>query len=209
MIHGDGQTRTACDAAAAPVALWRLTWVFFRIGAVAFGGGYAMLPLLEAELSDRRQWFSREHISELYALAQTVPGVIAINVAALLGSHLRGPRGALAAAGATGLPAFLVILLIAILLPELRENRLAAYALWGIRPAVVALIARAAYRIGRLGLVSIPALTAFCAALMLMLSTTVNPVIPILYAALTGMLIAILAPDWTERVLKATKGEST
>ncbi len=181
---------------------------FLRIGAVAFGGGYAILPLIEAEVSRRRGWFTTHEIAEAYALGQSVPGVIAINTAAFLGGRLRGSRGALAAALGTALPAFLIILLVAMVMPGLREWRWAGYALWGVRPAVVAIIARAAWRMARFSPLSWPTAAAFGAALVLMVFTEINPIVPIAAAAVAGIALAALAPRSAARLLAREKGNA-
>ena len=123
-------------------------WSFIRIGAGAFGGGMAALPVFEAELVRRRKWFSSAETAEAYAISQSVPGVIIVNFAVLSGLRLAGKRGALVAAFAVALPAFFVILALAALFAGKWENRWIAAALSGLRPAVVAIVAGAAIRLG-------------------------------------------------------------
>lgn len=178
----------------------------FRIGAVAFGGGYAILPLMEAELVDRRGWLKSRDINEAYALGQSIPGVIAINTATLLGVRLDGRRGACLAAAGAALPAFLVILIIAAWLPAFQRLRPVQAVLLGIRPAVVAIIVRAAWRIGRQSLRGVAGWVVLVATLFLMTTGWVNPVVPIVIAAGGGGLLAWRAPRLAQRLLLA--GES-
>ena len=113
---------------------------FLRIGAFTFGGGYAMIPLIEREVIDRRGWVARQEFLDLLTLAQSVPGPISLNTAVFVGYRMRGLRGALAALAGTILPSFLIILLIALFFADIRQNPVVDAAFKGMRPAVVALI---------------------------------------------------------------------
>lgn len=114
---------SAHDAPAPRVPLRSLYTSFVRVGAGMFGGGYAMLPLLEREVADRRRWVTHDDVADLFALAQAIPGVIAVNTAMLIGQRLRGWRGAVVAAlGAVTAP-FLVILLIAGIFDRVAHSR--------------------------------------------------------------------------------------
>ena len=121
--------------------LFQLFWAFFKIGAFTFGSGYAMIPLVQREVVDRRGWIAEEEFLDLIALAQSAPGVIAVNTAVFVGYKLKGWWGSLAAVLGAVLPSFLIILLIAIYLTDFRGNRYVEAAFKGIRPAVIALIA--------------------------------------------------------------------
>lgn len=101
-----------------------------------------MISIVERELVDKRGWIQREDFLDLLAIAQSMPGILAVNMAAVMGDRLRGSRGAYMSAIATILPSFLIILMIAIFLtPEaIKENRVVSAIFMGIRPAVVALI---------------------------------------------------------------------
>ena len=165
---------------------------FFRIGAGAFGGGLAALPVFEAELVRRRQWFTSAETAEAYAISQSVPGVIIVNFAVLAGLRLAGKRGALAAAVAVALPAFLVILALAALFAGRWENRWVAAALAGLRPAVVAIIAGAALRLGIIHLRSPLLWLAAAAAAGLLLANILSPVLVILLGAAAGLAVHLL-----------------
>jgi len=121
---------------------WQLFCVFARIGAFTFGGGWAMISIIEREIVINRKWLSREDFFDLLAVTQALPGVLAVNIAATLGDRLGGRRGAVAAAMGAIMPSFCIILAIAIFLtPEIIEsNHVASSVFKGIRPAVVALI---------------------------------------------------------------------
>ena len=113
---------------------------FFKIGAFTFGGGYAMIPLIEREVIDRRAWVARQEFLDLLTLAQSVPGPISLNTAVFVGYRMRGLRGAAAALAGTVLPSFVIILLIALFFADVRQNPVVDAAFKGMRPAVVALI---------------------------------------------------------------------
>ena len=115
---------------------------FLRIGAFTFGGGWAMISLIEREVVDNKKWIEREEFLDLLAVAQSLPGVLAINIAVAVGDRLRGMKGSVAAAMGTIVPCFAIILTIALFLtPDLiQNNHVVASVFRGIRPAVVALI---------------------------------------------------------------------
>ena len=113
---------------------------FFKIGLFTFGGGYAMIPLIEAEIINRRGWLARDEFMELLTLAQSSPGPIAINTSVFIGYKVRGLRGAAAALLGTVTPSFVIILAIAIFFAGIRQNPVVDAAFKGMRPAVVALI---------------------------------------------------------------------
>lgn len=115
---------------------------FLRIGAFTFGGGWAMISLIEREVVDSKKWLRREEFLDLLAVAQSLPGILAVNIAVAVGDKLQGTRGSLSAAAGTIFPCFSIILAIAIFLtPEvIQNNHVVSSIFMGIRPAVVALI---------------------------------------------------------------------
>ena len=122
---------------------------FFKIGIFTLGGGYAMIPLIEEEVVNRKQWVSKDEMLDLIAIAQSCPGVFAINIATFIGYKLRKTRGAICTTLGTALPSFLIILAIAIFFSQFKENKIVAAIFRGIRPAVVALIAVPTFRLGQ------------------------------------------------------------
>lgn len=115
--------------------------IFFKIGLFTIGGGYAMVPLIQDELVEKRKWIGKDDFIDLMALSQSVPGIFAVNIAIFIGYKLRKFRGALAMALGTILPSFLIILAIALFFHQFKEYRTVENIFKGIRPAVVALIA--------------------------------------------------------------------
>ena len=113
---------------------------FFKIGAFTFGGGWAMIPLIEREVVDKQNWIKREDFVDALAIAQSLPGVLAVNISILIGNKLRGLKGCLMATLGTILPSFLIILAIAIWFVQTYDTPVVERIFKGIRPAVVALI---------------------------------------------------------------------
>lgn len=121
----------------------RLSTIFFsflKIGMFTFGGGYAMLPLIEQELITKRKWIEQKEFLDLLTLAQSVPGPIAVNTSVFVGYKVRGFGGAVAALLGSVLPSFVIILVIAVFFTDIRHNPVVDAAFKGMRPAVVALI---------------------------------------------------------------------
>ena len=121
------------------VSLWQIFTVFAKIGAFTIGGGYAMIPLIQAEMS-RRGWISDDDLPDIVALSQSAPGVMAVNISIFAGHRLRGVKGSIAATLGSILPSFLAILAIAVFFTAFRENPYVERAFKGIRPVVVSLI---------------------------------------------------------------------
>lgn len=174
--------------------LTKLFLTFFKIGAFTFGGGWAMISIIEREIVDKTGWIKREDFLDLLAIAQSMPGILAVNIATVVGDNLRGWRGSAVAALATILPSFLIILAIAIFLtPEtIKNNHILSSVFMGIRPAVVALIiapvitsAKAA-KLNRLT-IFIPIIVA--AMISLDLGFISNPILYIVLGGIGGFLV--------------------
>ena len=121
--------------------LLQLFWSFFKIGAFTFGSGYAMIPMIEKEVVDRKKWFEKDEFYDQFALASSAPGPFALNTAVFVGYKMAGWWGAFFAVLGAVVPSFVIILVIAIYLTEFSDNKYVAAAFKGIRPAVIALIA--------------------------------------------------------------------
>lgn len=131
---------------------WQLFWTYLKIGTFTLGGGYAMIPLIQREVVDRRHWIEEEEFLNMIALAQAAPGIIAINSAIFVGYRIHGWRGMLATILGAVLPSFLIILAIAIVFRDFRDQPAVEAVFRGIRPAVVALIAAPLYKMARTAL---------------------------------------------------------
>ena len=123
-----------------PVSLWQIFDVFAKIVAFTIGGGYAMIPIIQDEMS-RRGWISEEELPDIVALSQSAPGVMAVNISIFAGYRLRGVKGSIAATLGSITPSFCIILAIAMLLTSFKHHPWVIKTFKGIRPAVIALIA--------------------------------------------------------------------
>ena len=121
----------------------KLLLIFLKIGAFTFGGGYAMIPIIEYELTEKRKLITKEEISDIVAIAESTPGPIAINSATFVGFRSCGVLGAAFATLGVVLPSLVIISLIAYFLPRIMDYRVVEYAFFGIRAGVLALIVKA------------------------------------------------------------------
>jgi len=121
----------------------QLFLTFLKIGAFTFGGGYAMIPLIQKEVVENKKWISDKDVSDVIAIAETTPGPIAINAATFVGYKTNGKRGALAATTGIALPSFIIIMLITLAFKKYMQVELVSNAFWGIRIAVIVLMGKA------------------------------------------------------------------
>lgn len=121
----------------------QLFLTFFKIGLFTFGGGYAMIPMIQQEIATKRHWIEEQDILDIIAIAESTPGPIAVNSATFVGYHVAGTFGAFCATCGVVLPSFLIILMISFVLPAFEANRFVQYAFFGIRAGVLALICNA------------------------------------------------------------------
>ena len=169
-----------------PTSLFKLFTTFFRIGLFTFGGGYAMIPLIEHDVVEKNGWVPKNEFLDLLAVAQSAPGVFAVNMAVFVGYKLRGKRGALAASFGCVLPSVIIILLIALFFRRFRHIEVVNNIFMGIRPVVVALIAVPVFNVAKsakLGwsTVWIPVVAAF-----LIVALGVSPIYVIMAAGVAG-----------------------
>ena len=161
---------------------------FFKIGLFTIGGGYAMVPLIEEEVVNKKKWLSQEDFIDLLAVSQSVPGVFAVNFSICIGYKLKRFPGALALALGAILPSFLIILAIALFFHQFKEYEVVENIFKGIRPAVVALIAAPTFSMAKTAKISkynvwIPVVSALLIWLM-----GVSPVYIIALAGIGGFI---------------------
>lgn len=169
-----------------PTSLFKLFTTFFRIGLFTFGGGYAMIPLIESDVVERNRWVEKSDFVDLLAVAQSAPGVFAVNMAVFIGYRLRGVPGALAASFGCVLPSVVIILLIALFFRQFRHIEVVNNVFKGLRPAVVALIAVPVFNVAKSAKVGwtmawIPVLSA-----LLIVAFGVSPIYVIIAAGIAG-----------------------
>jgi len=173
--------------------LIKIFLTFLKIGAFTFGGGYAMIPLIQKEAVENNHWVTDEDILDIVAIAESTPGPIAINAATFVGYHTRGLAGALAATFGVVLPSFVTIFVIFYILQAFQDNRTVQYAFRGIRVGVLVLLIKALvkmFKTNRKGIVAYMlmgfsfVLTAFLGA---------NTFLVIGLCAATGLVSALIA----------------
>ena len=159
---------------------------FFKIGAFTLGGGYAMIPIIEEEVVNKHKWATREEMLDLIAVAQSCPGVFAINIITFIGYKLRGKRGALCTTLGTALPSFIIILIIALFFHRFMDVPWIAAMFRGIRPAVVALIAAPTFTLAKNAKIGLSNCWIPIASAMLIFALGVNPIYILIAAGLGG-----------------------
>ena len=168
--------------------LWELFSAFFRIGAFTFGGGYAMLSLIQKEIVENNKWATDEEVLDYYAVAQCTPGVIAVNTATFIGYKQKGIAGAAAATFGVVLPSVIIISIIAAVLQNFMQYKIVQHIFGGIRVAVAVLIVNAVITMGKKAikdrLCVILAVFSFAVSVFF---PSVSPVFIVLAAALCGI----------------------
>ena len=165
---------------------------FFKIGMFTLGGGYAMIPIIEHEVVDKQKWIERDDFIDIVAVAQSCPGVLAINTSTFVGYRLRKPKGAFCMTLATALPSFLIILDIAMFFKQFEDNAVVESIFRGIRPAVVALIAAPTFSLAKSAHITLANCWIPVGSALLIWAVHVNPIIIIIAAAVGGYLYGML-----------------
>ncbi|KGG79852.1 chromate transporter [Caloranaerobacter azorensis H53214] len=158
----------------------KLFLTFFKIGAFTFGGGYAMIPLIQVEVVDKNKWIDNEEFLDIIAIAQSSPGAIAVNSAIFIGYKIGGIIGALACMLGVILPSFIIILIISMFLFKYRNNEVVSKIFLGVRPAVVALIISAVYKLTKTSRIKKKLLIISLITLILVVFVNISPVVMVL-----------------------------
>ena len=174
---------------------WQLFSNFFRIGLFTIGGGYAMIPLIEAKVVDEKKWIDREELLDLIAVAQSCPGIFAINIGIFIGYKLKSVRGAVVTTLGTALPSFIIILAIALFFQHFRENIYVEKIFRGIRPAVVALIAAPVFKMAKMAKINLFNVWIPVAATLLIWLLGISPIYVILAAGIGGYIYGQIIED--------------
>ena len=165
---------------------------FMKIGAFTFGGGYAMIPLIQREVCDNKQWLNEDDILEVVAIAESTPGPLAINAATFVGSRRTGTLGAVCATLGVVLPSFLIISLVSFVLKAFQESRAVQYAFMGIRAGVLALILKAVYTMFMATKKHAVSYVIMAAALVLTAFLKIDAVFVIIGCAVFGLVWSLL-----------------
>ena len=161
---------------------------FFKIGAFTFGGGYAMISVIEQEVVTKKKWLSETEFVDMLGTVQSLPGPISINSSVYVGYKLRGTLGAMVAAIGTALPSFVIILLLAIVFTDVQDHPTIEKIFKGIRPAVVALIVAPLVRLSQKTGITYKTVIVPIAAALLVWKLGISPIYIIIAAAAGGLL---------------------
>lgn len=162
---------------------------FFKIAPTTFGGGYAMIPMIEREVVIKKKWVESEDIADVFAIAESIPGAIAINSATFIGFQVGGRRGAVAALLGMLLPTFLIVILLSILFLYLQGNPMVEAAFQGVRPTIVALITYAGYKIGKTAIYDKTTILVMIITVISLFFFQIHPVFIILLGIVAGILL--------------------
>lgn len=176
--------------------LWGLFWSFCKISPITFGGGYAMIPAIEKEIVEQRQWMDEDEISDALSIAGSAPGGIGVNAATLIGYRLGGFQGAIAAVIGISLPTFAIMLLLTIGYSAVQDSGKVTAAFEGIHAAVVAFIAVAGWRMWKSAVHDKTTLVIILAALAALWFSGLHPAILLLLGTLAGIIVY----KWKEKL---------
>lgn len=177
---------------------WELCFAFFKIGAFTFGGGYAMLPLIQEEVL-KHGWMSMEQLVDFVAISESTPGPFAINIATYVGTETAGVAGSLCATLGVVMPSFIIILLVAHIYEKFQRSAFVRGVMSGLKPAVIGLIASAVVSIGQTVFAPggsgaiVPSKELWCslgifAGMTLLALKKIHPIVVILLSAVLGIL---------------------
>ena len=171
--------------------LFDLFFTFARIGGLTFGGGYAMLPILQREVVEKRKWCSDEELMDYYAIGQCTPGIIAVNTATFVGHKTRGTAGAIMATLGVVFPSVVIITLIAAFIQNFADLAIVQNAFAGIRACVCVLILNAVLKLLKSSVVDKPTAAIYTVVAILAVVTNLSPVIFVLLAGGMGILLKV------------------
>ena len=180
----------------------KIFWAFIKVGALTFGGGYAMLPILQREVVEHNHWASEEEIMDYYAMAQCLPGIIMVNTAAFVGRKYRGKLGGIVAALGSMLPSLIIITVIAMFLTAFSDYPVVKNAFAGIRVCVVVLIVNAVVKLWKSAIVDWKCLVIiFAPVCVLSLVTDISPILFVVAAAFVGIGLQTTGVDDTKMIV--------
>jgi chromate transporter len=169
--------------------LIEIFWSFFKMGAVTFGGGYAMFPILQREIVEKKNWVSNEKIIDYYAISQGLPGIIAVNVAVFIGCDKKKLPGGVAAALGVVSPCIVIITFIAAFLSNFQDNMFVKHAFAGIAVCVAALILDAVMGLWKKGVRNNLGIILFASVFLGMQLTDISPIVFVVVAAGIGIIM--------------------
>lgn len=164
---------------------------FCRIGGFTFGGGYAMLPMIQQEIVSKKNWATDEEVMDYYAIGQCTPGIIAVNTATFIGYKHKGVIGAIVATLGVVFPSIVIITLIALYFSSFQEIAVIKHAFGGIRPAVAALILNTVIKMYKNSVKDLIGVGTFIISFLIAAFTKISPIFIVIISAIIGMAIKI------------------
>jgi len=171
------------------MTLLKLFISFFKIGAFSFGGGYAMLPLIQREIIEVHNWLTNKEFIDILAIAEITPGPIAINSATFLGYKVSGIIGSITATTAVVTPSVIIILIMAHFLTKFKDSKYVDWAFKGIRPVVLGLIASAGFSVGKDTIIDYKSAIIAIAIFYIITFKKIHPILVIALAGLIGIVV--------------------
>lgn len=165
---------------------------FARIGGLTFGGGYAMLPIIQKEVVEKRKWATEEEVMDYYAIGQCTPGVIAVNTATFIGYKNKGIIGGIIATLGVVFPSLVIISIISMFISNFADLEIVKHAFSGIRVCVCVLIINAVIKLGKSSIVDTAALLIFLAVFVSSVFFNVSPIIAVIASGFAGWLVKFI-----------------
>lgn len=190
---------------------WKLFWIFAKVGVCTFGGGYAMLPILQRELVEKRGWVREEELTDYFAIGQCTPGVIAVNTATFVGHKLKGPAGGVVATLGVVFPSIVIIMVIAAFLQNFAELPVVIHAFNGVRACVCALILSSVLKLRKSTMVDVPTVLIFAVVVALavvgnFVTFPAGTTLAAVMGFVTSPIILVVAAGVTGLCVRAAKG---
>ncbi|NLC67057.1 MAG: chromate transporter [Clostridium sp.] len=171
------------------MVLLELFWSFLKIGAFSFGGGYAMLPLIQKEIIEVHGWMTSIEFIDILAVVEMTPGPIAINSATFLGYRVAGVLGSTVATLGVILPSIIIILIIAHFLSKFKDLKVVDYAFKGLRPVVLGLLISAGFAVSKGSIIDIKSFLLGLVFFVLVVFRKIHPIIIIIGAGILGLIL--------------------
>ena len=169
-----------------------LFFTFCRIGRLTFGGGYAMLPIIQKEIVEEKKWATEEEVLDYYAVGQCTPGIIAVNTATFIGYKVHGIIGAIVATLGVVFPSLIIITIIAALLKNFANYSIVQHAFSGIRVVVIALIVSAILKLAKTSIKNSTTLIIAIIAFILVAFVNLSPIYIVIAAACIGLILKFI-----------------
>ena len=167
--------------------LMDLFLTFMKIGALTFGGGYAMMPVMRKEVVEKKQWANDDDILKILVISETTPGVLAVNSATYIGYKIAGFKGSLLATLGVIIPSLIIISIISLFIVQFRSLVLVEYAFYGIKAGVAVLITRAAFKLSKKVKLGYFSIIIWILAILATLIFNINPIITLIVSGILGV----------------------